>query len=343
MEAQGEPGYRAGQLLRWFYRSPATSFDDMANLPQRLRERVHEEFIFSTVSPAQTVSADAGRTLKYLFRLPDGELLESVCMHYPRTAQSSERTTVCLSTQVGCAVRCPFCATGLGGLKRNLGVAEVVDQVLAVCRGELARGRRVSHLVYMGMGEPLHNQAVMLESVARFTDPAALGLGVRRVTVSTSGVVPGIEALAKSGGGVNLAVSLHAPVDELRDTLVPLNRKWPISAVLKAADDYSRATGRRVSYEYVMLRGVNDSAALADALGRRLRGRLAHVNLIPYNAIPGDPYQSAAPRAIEQFREGVRAHGVECTIRDTRGRSIDAACGQLRADAGRAPLQVLPA
>jgi 23S rRNA (adenine2503-C2)-methyltransferase len=331
--ARRQPGYRADQLLRWFYRSGAESFAQMTDLPEVLRADLEADFRFCTVTPAHTLSADGGKTRKYLFELGDRELLESVCMHYPRGRVSAERTTVCLSTQVGCAVRCPFCATGLAGLKRNMGAAEVIDQVLAVSRKEVQRQGRVSHLVYMGMGEPLHNLEATLESARRFCDPAALGLGVRRVTISTSGVVPGIESMSASGLGVNLAVSLHAPNDELRDQLVPLNRKWKIAAVLGAADAYAARSGRRVSYEYVMLRGVNDSLDLADSLGKLVHGRLAHVNLIPYNPIPGDPYRATPPSQIEAFRRRIRSHGVECTVRDTRGRNIDAACGQLRAEA----------
>jgi 23S rRNA (adenine2503-C2)-methyltransferase len=298
-----------------------------------MRQGLAEEFAFSTLAPLRILPADRGATQKYLFQLGDGELLESVAMHHPRTDRSAERTTLCLSTQVGCAVGCPFCATGLGGLRRNMTAAEVVDQVLAVQRDQLARGRRISHLVFMGMGEPLHNIDATLEAVRRFCDAEAVGLGARRVTVSTSGVVSGIEALASSGLGVNLAVSLHAPADALRDQLVPLNRKWPVASLLAAADAYADRTGRRVSYEYVMLRGVNDALELADRLGGLLGGRLAHVNLIPYNAIPGDPYEATPTKHIDAFRRRVRRHGVECTVRDTRGREIDAACGQLRATA----------
>ena len=330
---QGLPSYRAEQILARFYRSPATSFEEMRELPEALRKRLDREFRFSGVERAHTAVADGGETLKELFRLPDQELVECVSMHYKRSSRSSERTTLCLSTQVGCAVRCPFCATGLAGLRRNMATAEVVDQVLSVNRSLMAAGSRVSHLVYMGMGEPLHNVDATLASVRRFIDPDALGLGHRRVTVSTSGVVPGIDELAKHGGGVNLAVSLHAPNDNLRDRLVPLNRKWPVREVVKAADRYSAVTGRRVSYEYVMLAGVNDAPGLADQLGTLLKGHLAHVNLIPYNAIPGDPFTGAPPAAIAAFRRGVRAHGIECTVRDTRGRDIAAACGQLRAEA----------
>ena len=331
--SRGHTRYRAAQLLRWFYRSGAESFAGMTNLPEGLRDDLAAEFLFSTVTLAHEVKADSGKTVKYLFQLGDKELLESVSMHYPRKGSSSERTTVCLSTQVGCAVRCPFCATGLAGLNRNMEAAEVIDQVLAVSRGEAGSGRRVTHLVYMGMGEPLHNVDATMASLRRFCDPDGLGLGVRRVTVSTSGAVPGIDTLASSGLGVNLAVSLHSPNDDLRDQLVPLNRRWKIGAVVRAADAYAAKTGRRVSYEYVMLGGVNDGLELGDSLGRLLHGHLAHVNLIPYNAIPGDPYR-ASPRAqIEAFRNKVKSHGIECTVRDTRGRSIDAACGQLRAEA----------
>ncbi|MFN2464824.1 MAG: 23S rRNA (adenine(2503)-C(2))-methyltransferase RlmN [Candidatus Dormibacteria bacterium] len=331
-QAHGQPAYRARQLLARFYRSTAAGFEAMSELPASLRQTLKEEFEFTSIAPAHTAVADGGETRKELFRLRDGELVECVCMHYPRVGASSERTTLCLSTQVGCAVRCPFCATGLAGLRRNMTAAEVIDQVLAVNRGQLADGGRVSHLVYMGMGEPLHNLRATMASVRRFTDAQALGLGVRRVTVSTSGVVPGIEELARDGGGVNLAISLHAPIDELRDQLVPLNRKWPVREVVRAADRYAARTGRRVSYEYVMLGGVNDTPGLADALGTLLRGRLAHVNLIPYNAIPGDPYRGTPREAIAEFRRTVRGHGVECTVRETRGTDIAAACGQLRAE-----------
>jgi 23S rRNA (adenine2503-C2)-methyltransferase len=333
MASKGHPSYRADQLLRWYYKTGAESFAAMTDLPMELRADIESEFRFSTVSLANAVSADGGETIKHLFRLGDGELLESVCMHYPGGRASAERTTVCLSTQVGCAVRCPFCATGLAGLRRNLDGSEIVDQVLALSRHELQRERRVSHLVYMGMGEPLHNAAATLASLRRFCDPDALGLGVRRVTVSTSGVVPGIEMLAASGLGVNLAVSLHAASDSLRDKLVPLNRRWKIGAVVAAADAYAARTGRRVSYEYVMLREVNDNLELGDQLGQLLRGHLAHVNLIPYNPILGDPYQATPTGHIEAFKRLVKSRGVECTIRDTRGRDIDAACGQLRAEA----------
>jgi 23S rRNA (adenine2503-C2)-methyltransferase len=334
LRSAGQPAYRLGQLLRWFYRSPVSSFEEMKNLPPGLRADLAETFTFASAAEASLSTADGGDTRKYLFRLRDTELLESVCMHYPRTTVSSERTTVCLSTQVGCAVRCPFCATGLAGLKRNMTTAEVVDQVLQVSRQELRRGGRVTHLVYMGMGEPLHNPDATVASVRRFCDPSALGLGVRRVTVSTSGVVPGMDRLAAEGGGVNLAVSLHAAVDTVRDTLVPLNRKWPVQEVVSAADRYAARTGRRVSYEYVMLKDVNDGDALASDLGRLLRGHLAHVNLIPFNPIPGDPYQASGTARIQAFRERVReVGGIECTVRDTRGRRIDAACGQLRAEA----------
>ena len=330
---RGQPSYRAGQLLRWFYRSPAPSFAAMTTLPPAMRAELGGNFEFSTLEPLQVLPADAGQTQKYLFRLGGGALLESVSMHYPRTERSAERTTLCLSSQVGCAVGCPFCATGLGGLERNMTAAEIVDQVLAVQRDQSTRDRRVSHVVFMGMGEPLHNLEATMAAVRRLVDPAAIGLGVRRVTVSTSGVVPGIETLGASELGVNLAVSLHAPVDALRNKLVPINRKWPVAVVLAAADDYARRSGRRVSYEYVMLQGVNDSLDLGDQLGSLLSGRLAHVNLIPYNTIPGDPYQATPPRHIEAFRRRVKARGIECTVRDTRGRDIDAACGQLRAQA----------
>jgi 23S rRNA (adenine2503-C2)-methyltransferase len=252
-----------------------------------------------------------------------------------------DRVTVCVSSQAGCGMACPFCATGQAGLTRNLSTAEIIDQVVwfagAAARGELAGcPPRLSRVVFMGMGEPLANYARVVEAVRRLTDPAPEGLGLsqRHVTVSTVGLVPAMRRLTGEGLAVTLAVSLHAPDDELRDTLVPVNQRWKVAEVLDAAWEYAGRTGRRVSIEYAMIKDVNDHPWRADLLGRLLAGRLAHVNLIPLNPTPGSVWD-ASPKPVErEFVRRLRAAGVPTTVRDTRGREIDGACGQLAASEG---------
>jgi 23S rRNA (adenine2503-C2)-methyltransferase len=253
-----------------------------------------------------------------------------------------DRATVCISSQAGCGMACPFCATGQGGLRRNLSTAEIVEQVRQAAAGArdgvLGEPTRLSNVVFMGMGEPLANYRRVVDAVRRITDPAPNGLGIsaRGVTVSTVGLVPAIDKLAAEGIPVTLAVSLHTPDDELRDTLVPVNTRWKVSEVLAAARRYADATGRRVSIEYALIRDVNDQPWRADLLGKLLRStlgiRVAHVNLIPLNPTPGSRWD-ASPKAVErEFVRRVRAQGVPCTVRDTRGREIAAACGQLAAE-----------
>jgi 23S rRNA (adenine2503-C2)-methyltransferase len=235
---------------------------------------------------------------------------------------------MCVSTQAGCGMACPFCATGQAGLTRNLSTAEIVDQIVRGGRGE------VDNVVFMGMGEPLANFAAMHRALRRITDPspAGLGIGQRRVTVSTVGLVPGIDRLLEAGLQVTLAVSLHAPDDELRDSLVPINNRWKVAEVLSAAWRYATATGRRVSIEYALISDVNDQADRAEALADLLRGKLAHVNLIPLNPTPGSPWTASTPERQSAFVATLRKAGVPTTVRDTRGREIDGACGQLAAD-----------
>ena len=262
-------------------------------------------------------------------------------MRYP------DRVTMCVSSQAGCGMACPFCATGQAGLTRNLSTAEIVTQVFAGA-GSLARGEvpggpgRVSNVVFMGMGEPLANYASVLAAVRRITDPAPDGLGIsqRSVTVSTVGLVPAIERLAAEQLSVRLAVSLHAPDDELRDELVPVNRRWKVAEVLDAAWGYAAATGRRVSIEYAMIRDVNDHPWRADLLASLLAGRLAHVNLIPLNPTPGSRWTASDPDVAREFTERIAARGVPVTVRDTRGTQIDGACGQLAAASRPAEQQV---
>jgi 23S rRNA (adenine2503-C2)-methyltransferase len=277
-------------------------------------------------------TADAGATRKTLWRLHDGALVESVLMGYP------DRATVCVSSQAGCGMACPFCATGQAGLTRNLSTGEIVEQVVAAAR-EAAAGLlpgspdRLSRVVFMGMGEPLANYQRVIAAVRRITEPAPGGLGLsqRHVTVSTVGLVPAIRRLIEEEMQVTLAVSLHAPDDELRDELVPVNNRWKVAEVLDAAWHYSSRTGRRVSIEYAMIRDVNDQPWRADLLGRLLSGQLAHVNLIPLNPTPGSRWD-ASPKPVErEFVRRLREAGVPTTVRDTRGREIDGACGQLAA------------
>jgi 23S rRNA (adenine2503-C2)-methyltransferase len=283
---------------------------------------------------------DGGSTRKTLWRLHDGTPVESVLMRYPARRDRAERTTVCVSSQAGCGMGCPFCATGQGGLTRNLSSAEIVEQVRlaarTMARGELPGGPgRVSNVVFMGMGEPLANYPRVVAALHRLVDspPAGFGLSRRSITVSTVGLVPAIGRLAAEELDVTLAISLHAPDDELRDTLVPVNTRWPIAEVLHAADGYAARTGRRYSIEYAMIRDVNDQPWRADLLGELLSGRRprVHVNLIPLNPTPGSAWD-ASPKPVErEFVRRLRGQGVPVTVRDTRGRDIDGACGQLAA------------
>jgi 23S rRNA (adenine2503-C2)-methyltransferase len=272
------------------------------------------------LEPVRTVECDNGQTRKTLWRLFDGALVESVLMRYP------DRVTMCVSSQAGCGMACPFCATGQAGLTRNLSTAEIVDQVVRA-------GGEVDNVVFMGMGEPLANYPAVSRALRRLTEPppAGLGIGQRRITVSTVGLVPAIDRLADEGLQVTLAVSLHAPDDELRDTLVPINTRWKVSEVLAAAWRYADRTGRRVSIEYALIRDINDQPGRAHLLGELLRDQLVHVNLIPLNPTPGSVWTASDPRREAEFVRIVRSYGVTATVRDTRGREIDGACGQLAA------------
>jgi len=328
----GEPRYRADQLSRHYFGRLADDAATMTDVPVAVRSRLAAELLPPLLTPVRHLSADGGATRKTLWRGVDGTLVESVLMRYP------DRTTVCVSSQAGCGMGCPFCATGQAGLTRNLSAAEIVEQVMAgaraMARGEIAGGSgRVSNVVFMGMGEPLANYSAVLGSVRRLTDPppAGLGLSQRSVTLSTVGLVPAMRRLTEENLQVTLAVSLHAPDDELRDTLVPVNRRWPVAEVLDTAWAYAGRTGRRVSIEYALIRDVNDGVERADLLGRLLRGHLVHVNLIPLNPTPGSAWTASRPADERKFVGVLRSHGVATTVRDTRGREIDGACGQLAA------------
>jgi 23S rRNA (adenine2503-C2)-methyltransferase len=326
--ALGLPGFRADQLSRHYFGRFETDPEQMSDLPAALRAQVRAGLLPELLHEVRSLETDSGTTRKTLWRLHDGALVESVLMRYP------DRVTVCISSQAGCGMACPFCATGQGGLTRNLSTAEIVEQAVAAARTARDRfGARLSNVVFMGMGEPLANYARLTAALRRLTDPAPAGLGLsqRSLTVSTVGLVPAITKLATERLNVTLAVSLHAPDDELRDTLVPVNTRWKVGEVLAAADGYAATTGRRYSIEYAMIRDVNDQGWRADLLGDLLAPRRAHVNLIPLNPTPGSQWD-ASPKPVErEFVARLEAHGVPVTVRDTRGREIDGACGQLAA------------
>lgn len=330
----GLQAFRADQVSRhWFARledDPSTWTD----IPSEARDALAKALLPNLLTPVRSIDCDAGSTVKTVWRLFDGSLVESVLMRYP------DRVTMCVSSQAGCGMNCPFCATGQGGLTRNMSTAEIVEQVLAgaraLARGEVAGGPgRVGNIVFMGMGEPLANYSAVIGAVRRLIAPApeGLGLSARGITVSTVGLVPRILQLADEGIPVTLAVSLHAPDDELRDTLVPINTRWKVGEVLDAAWTYARATHRRVSIEYALIKDINDQAWRADLLGRLLKGKLAHVNLIPLNPTPGSKWTASRKADEREFVRRLEAHGVAVTVRDTRGRDIDGACGQLAAKA----------
>ncbi|MEZ0241508.1 MAG: 23S rRNA (adenine(2503)-C(2))-methyltransferase RlmN, partial [Chloroflexota bacterium] len=335
---QGQPAYRVRQIADAVWTDGgATDAETMRTLPASLRAAVAADFRLDTVGDTELRLADGGLTEKALHRLADGALIESVLMHYPARGDSRERHTLCLSSQAGCAVGCPFCATGELGFGRDLEVAEILDQARHAQRRLAANGQRLTNLVFMGMGEPLLNLDRVLLAVEGLNDPRRFGLGARHITVSTSGVVPGIRRLTALGPQFTLAVSLHAGRDALRDVLVPLNRRWPVAEVVAAARDHGLATGRRISYEVTMIGGVNDTPDDADSIVALLRGDHAHVNLIPMNPVAHTPWQASPMPVIEAFAATLRGAGISTTIRRNRGQEVGAACGQLAAERAGEP------
>jgi 23S rRNA (adenine2503-C2)-methyltransferase len=330
----GLPAFRAKQLANQYYGRLVADPRQMTDLPATVRDLIADTMFPNLLTAAKEITCDAGQTRKTLWRALDGTTFESVLMRYPT------RNTLCISSQAGCGMACPFCATGQGGLDRNLSTAEILEQVragAAALRDEF--GERLSNVVFMGMGEPLANYARVLSAVRRITEqpPHGFGISARSVTVSTVGLAPAIRKLADERLGVTLALSLHAPDDELRDTLVPVNNRWKVGEALDAARYYADVTGRRVSIEYALIRDVNDQPWRADLLGKLLHrtlGPLGHVNLIPLNPTPGSAWDASPKAAEREFGWRVRAKGVSCTVRDTRGREISAACGQLAAEGG---------
>lgn len=340
----GYQPFRASQLSKHYFERLVNDPAQMTDLPARDRDEIVSRAMPQLLTPVRTLEADGGDTLKVVHRLFDGALIESVIMRY------DNRVTMCISSQAGCGMNCPFCATGQQGLTRNLSTAEIVDQVVAGARylkqmkgldkadggSEDTRPLRVSNIVFMGMGEALANYKSTMGAVHRLIDPAPEGLGIsaRGLTMSTVGLVPGIRKFELEKLPITLALSLHAPDDELRDELIPINQRWKVDETLDAAYDYYRTTGRRISIEYALIRDINDQGWRADLLGKKLaqRGRgWVHVNPIPLNPTPGSKWTASRKGVEQNFVERLRAHGIPTTIRDTRGSDIDGACGQLAA------------
>jgi len=330
----GEPRFRANQLWHWLYASLADDWEQMTNLPTGLRQRLAAETELSAVTSVTSQESANGQTRKVLFRLRDGETIESVLMRY------TERRTACISTQVGCGMACLFCATGQGGLVRNLSAGEIVGQVIELARqvretearqqSGAEQAHPIGNVVLMGMGEPLANYAATLQAIETLADPRGYNLGARHFTLSTVGLVPGIRRLTGEALPINLAVSLHAADDGLRDRLVPINRRYPVAELMDAVRDYAAKTKRRVSIEYALIDGVNDAPEQAQQLARLLEGLLCHVNLIPLNPTPGSPWQPSPREKVDAFQAVLESAGVPTTVRLRRGIDIEAGCGQLR-------------
>lgn len=333
-KAAGVPTYRIRQIQEWIYKKCARSFEEMTNLPQALRDRLAATATLTPLQPVTQRVSKAGDTQKVLFQMPDGETVEAVLMLYDR------RRTLCISSQAGCAMGCTFCATAQGGLRRNLTAGEIVAQVLFFARylrdaGEgpkmrVKRPTTVTNIVLMGMGEPMHNYDNVWTAIRRLTAVDGFGLGARHITLSTVGLIPMIDRMADEGLQVNLAVSLHAPNNPLRSKLVPLSRRYPVDDLLASVRRYIAKTNRRVTFEYALMRGRNDSPFLAEDLADKLKGILCHVNLIPLNPIPDSPFQPTSDQDTQRFAEILRAGGISTTVRIRRGIEIEAGCGQLR-------------
>ncbi len=324
------PRYRLGQIYRAATKDLASDFAAMTVLPAELRAALDASVRLSSVRLEREATSGDGQTTKFLFALDDGKEIEAVLMRH-----HGGRTTACISSQAGCALKCDFCATGQGGFFRNMRALEIFDQAVTLARRARDEGRGLTNLVFMGMGEPFLNYDAVMDTVALLNDGQGFNLGARHITISTAGVVPGIERFTAEGTQVNLAISLHAPDDASRVKLMPIDKKWPIAKLMHAVRAYVSTTHRKVFYEYLMLDGVNDRPEDARQLADLLGGPLHHVNLIPYNATDA-PYRRSSPAAMRRFQSILRERGVPSTIRHTMGDDIAAACGQLRIEKGRA-------
>lgn len=353
----GEPSYRARQLWRSIYFEVRESFDEMTTLPAQLREKLNNQFVLSPLEKVFHLTSKDGSTDKALFKLPDGELIETVLMRYQPDGHRKTRRTVCVSTQAGCALGCTFCATGQQGFRRQLSAGEIVSQVVFMERiaraedeeeisaGVRSKGERqgVTNVVFMGMGEPLANYENSLAAIRTLNDEQGLHIGARHITVSTVGLVPQILRLADEDLQINLAVSLHAPDNKTRSETMPVNKRYPIEQLIDACKKYVEKTNRRIFFEYVLLHGQNDSVHHAETLGTLLKGMLCHVNLIPVNPTAGGPFERPAREFRSAFQQKLREYGVPSTVRMEKGIDIDAGCGQLRARALNADEEPEPA
>lgn len=320
--------YRLRQLYHAATKELLGNVEEVTTLPKDLRAALRERGVaFSAIEPIAVQHSKDAQTAKGVFRLSDGKEVEAVLMEH-----HGDRTTVCISSQAGCAFACAFCATGQGGFNRNLSAGEIFDQAWFFARELARKDKRITNVVFMGMGEPFHNYEAVMDAVALLNDPHGFGLGHRHITISTVGLVDKIDRFADEHVQVNLAISLHAPTDELRSQLMPVNRRFPIVELMAACDRYVRKTNRKVFFEYVMLAGVNDTDACANALAGLMRGHLYHVNLIPYNSTPDAPYHATPEARIWKFAGVLDAAGVQVTVRQNMGRDIAAACGQLQAE-----------
>ena len=324
LQSWGQPKYRAQQVWTWLYKQYAQSYDEMSNLPQALRERLTAETELALPEPIFSQFSGDGFTKKVLFKLPDGQLIETVLMRYDK------RNTICMSSQAGCAMGCVFCATGQMGFFRNLSVAEIVGQYTYFGRELAQEGERISNVVMMGMGEPLHNYESTLTAVDRLIDSTGIDLGARKITISTVGLVPAMRKYADEQRQTPLAVSLHAATNEERDKLIPINRKWPVEVLIEACHYYIEKTGRRLTFEWALIRGENDTVEQAEKLGALVQGMLCHVNLIPLNPTKGYGGEPSDPGRVQAFMDKLAEYGVSSTVRVRRGIDIQAGCGQLR-------------
>ena len=319
-DGMGEPAFRARQIFTWLHRG-ARSFDDMTNLPKSLRQKLEEQFYITAPEIVRKQQSQKDGTIKYLWKLRDGNCVETVLMQY------YHGNSVCISSEVGCAMGCAFCASTKGGLVRRLTASEMVDQVLF---SSLDSGLDISNIVLMGIGEPLDNYDTVLRFLSLINSPDGMNIGMRHISLSTCGLVDRIGCLAEEKLQLTLSVSLHAPTDEIRSQIMPINRKYNVETLLTACRDYFEKTGRRISFEYAMIQGLNDSKEIAGILARKLDGLSAHVNLIPLNNVEESPLKPSSRKTVQEFQSVLESHGIPCTVRRTLGSDIDASCGQLR-------------
>lgn len=320
LKERGEPAFRAGQVYAWLHKG-VRDFDEMTNLSKALRQTLRENYSLNSPTVVRKLQSKKDGTIKYLWRLTDGNCVETVLMQY------RHGNTVCISSEVGCPMGCAFCASTKGGLVRRLRASEILDQVLFT---QLDSGLPISNIVLMGIGEPLDNYDEVLQFLRLVNSPEGMNIGMRHISLSTCGLVDRIRMLAEENLQLTLSVSLHAPTDEVRNTVMPINKKYPVSELLAACRDYFEATGRRISFEYAMIRGVNDTPEMASILVRRLKGIAAHVNLIPLNDIEESPLKPSLPGVVRSFQQTLEQHGIPTTVRRSLGSDINASCGQLR-------------